>query len=261
MLGPLPPSPPDAPPRDTDAPMWDGMQPTPACPHVEAPACAPAATAPTAGMEPRGPDQDAPLARPEEYAWMVAGLADIRWPWGASATPPQVVAECASHVNPVAILCARPDHLLGNAWGDSLQSVTLLADRSGIERAAQGVCGDHQGSLPVILTVDLGGAAMQNLIHSIWMSGKDARILGLASRRVPGTLRTSGLQLPFLAHAQWGARALYYATFLSAVGEPLRTGRGSQTAQVLAAQFRIRAVRIRTIDPPQCTCAWGALAG
>ena len=102
---------------------------------------------------------------------------------------------------------------------------------------------------------------MQNLIHSVWMSGKDARILGLASRRVPGTLRTSGLQLPFLAHAQWGARALYYATFLSAVGEPLRTGRGPQTAQILAAQFRIRAVRIRTISPPQCTCAWGALAG
>ena len=207
------------------------------------------------------PDPDTPLVLADEWAWTVTRLSDITWPRGASATPPQVVADGTRHVDPAIILCAQPDHLLGNAWGDSLQTVALLADQSGIERAVQGICEDNRGSLPVILTVDLGGAAMHNLIHSIWMCGRDARILCLATRRVPGTMRTSGLQLPLLAHAQWGARALHYATFLNAVREPLWTGRGSQAAQILAAQFRIWTVRVRTIDPPQCTCAWGALVG
>ena len=70
------------------------------------------------------PDPDTPLVLADEWAWTVTRLPDITMPRGASAT---VVAEGARHVDPMIILCAQPDHLLGNAWGDSLQNVTLLA--------------------------------------------------------------------------------------------------------------------------------------
>ena len=85
---PPPPALPDTPPCDTDAPMWDGKPPTPADPQVEAPAHDPPAISPPAGLEPQDADQDVPLARQEDYAWMFAVLSDITWPGGASVTPP-----------------------------------------------------------------------------------------------------------------------------------------------------------------------------
>ena len=88
-------------------------------------------------------------------------------------------------------------------------SSSLSSEEHGEVDGCSGFRAGDADSTPVVLTVDVGGSALQSLLNALGMGGKDVHVLCLATRRVPGTLRTSGLLLlPLLAHAQWGGQGL-----------------------------------------------------